>query len=199
MSEQTEQATEQEAPGRQEHYQPRLKVQYREEVVPRLRERFGLENDLAAPRLSKIVLNIGVGEAVEDSAALEDAAETLRVVTGQQPVITRARQSVAGFHLREGRPIGVKVTLRRERMYEFLDRLISVALPRVRDFRGLPPDSFDGTGNYSLGIDEAGVFPELDLDSLNYIFGMDVTIVTTARNDQEAYELLSMLGMPFRR
>jgi large subunit ribosomal protein L5 len=124
---------------------------------------------------------------------------TLRVVSGQQPVITRARRSVAGFHLRKGNPVGTKVTLRRERMYEFLDRLISIVLPRVRDFRGLSPNAFDGTGNYSLGIDETGVFPELDLDSLNHVFGLDVTIVTSARTDQEAYELLDMLGVPFRR
>jgi large subunit ribosomal protein L5 len=151
------------------------------------------------PALEKIVLNIGVGEALEDAGALQDASETLRTVTGQQPVVTRARRSVAGFHLRQGNPIGCKVTLRRARMYEFLDRLISVVLPRVRDFRGLSPNSFDGTGNYSLGISEAAVFPELDLDSLNHVFGMDVTIVTSADTDQEGYELLSMLGMPIRR
>jgi large subunit ribosomal protein L5 len=182
-----------------EDYEPRLKTVYREEVVGSLMERFGLENVLAAPRLQKIVLNMGVGEAVEDAAVLEDAVATMRAISGQQPVITHARRSVAGFHLREGAPVGCKVTLRRERMYEFLDRLISVALPRVRDFRGLSPNAFDGTGNYSLGLEEAAVFPEVDLDSLNNILGFDVTIVTSARTDQEAYELLERLGMPFRR
>ncbi len=182
-----------------EDYQPRLKVHYRQEVVPALQERFGLENVLAVPRLEKIVLNMGVGQAVEDSSVLDDAVTTMRVLSGQQPIITRARRSVAGFHLREGAPVGCKVTLRRARMYEFLDRLISVALPRVRDFRGLSPNAFDGTGNYSLGLEEAGVFPELNLDSLNNILGLDVTIVTSARTDQEAYELLDRLGMPFRK
>ncbi|MFO8008962.1 MAG: 50S ribosomal protein L5 [Candidatus Brocadiia bacterium] len=179
--------------------EPRLRTYYHEEVVSELMERFGWENRMAVPVLKKIVLNIGVGEALEDAGALQDAIETLRTVTGQQPVVTRARRSVAGFHLRQGNPIGCKVTLRRARMYEFLDRLISVVLPRVRDFRGLSPNSFDGTGNYSLGISEAAVFPELDLDSLNHVFGMDVTIVTSADTDQEGYELLSMLGMPIRR
>ncbi len=182
-----------------EDYEPRLKTVYREEVRGALMERFGLENALAAPRLQKIVLNMGVGQAVEDAAVLEDAAATMRAISGQQPIITHARRSVAGFHLREGAPVGCKVTLRRERMYEFLDRLISVALPRVRDFRGLSPNAFDGTGNYSLGLEEAAVFPEVDLDSLNNILGLDVTIVTSARTDQEAYELLDRLGMPFRR
>ncbi len=176
-----------------------MRSYYREEVVSELMERFGWENQMAVPALEKIVLNMGVGEALEDGSALQDAMETLRTVSGQQPVVTRARRSVAGFHLRQGNAIGCKVTLRRDRMYEFLDRLISVVLPRVRDFRGLSPNSFDGTGNYSLGIDEAAVFPELDLDSLSHVFGMDVTMVTTADTDQEGYELLSMLGMPFRR
>ncbi len=191
----TEQA-ESEAP---EQYKPRLKVYYQEEVVPRLMERFGLKNRLAVPRLEKIVLNIGAGEGADDAGVLQDAVETLRCISGQQPVITRARRSVAGFHLRKGMPIGCKVTLRRDRMYEFIDRLISVAIPRVRDFRGLSPDAFDGTGNYSLGVGEPGVFPEVDLDSLKNVFGLDVTVVTTADTDQEGYELLSLLGMPFRR
>ena len=178
---------------------PRLRAFYAEEVVPQLMERFGLTNRLAAPRLQKVVLNIGVGEAVLDAAALQDAVATLRAVAGQQPVITRARRSVAGFRLRQGNPIGCKVTLRRDRMCEFLDRLISVVLPRVRDFRGLSADAFDGTGNFSLGIADSSVFPELDLDSVKNVFGLDVTIVTTARTDQEGYELLRLLGMPFRR
>ncbi|MFO7955825.1 MAG: 50S ribosomal protein L5 [Candidatus Brocadiia bacterium] len=178
---------------------PRLKTYYEQEAVPQLMERFGLENRLAVPRPVKISLNMGVGEAVEDSGALQDAVDSMRIIAGQQPVITRARRSVAGFNLRQGVPIGCKVTLRRDRMYEFLDRLISVALPRVRDFRGLSPNAFDGSGNYSLGIQEVVVFPEVDIEELDHVFGLDVTIVTTAETDQQAFELLSILGMPFRR
>jgi len=179
--------------------EPRLKRQYLEQVLPALMERFQLSNRLAAPRLSRVVLNMGIGEAIDDKNALQDAVETLRAISGQQPIITRARRSVAGFHLRQGVPLGCKVTLRGDRMYEFMDRLISIVLPRVRDFRGLSPNSFDGTGNYSLGITEVVVFPELDLDSLTRIYGMDVTVVTTAKADQEAFELLRLLGMPFRQ
>ncbi len=182
-----------------ETYVPRLKQQYEQDIVPRLMERFGYTNPMAAPRLKKVSLNIGVGEAINDSAALADAQAILRTITGQQPAVTRARRSVAGFHLREGVAIGTRVTLRGARMYEFLDRLIAVALPRVRDFRGLSPDSFDGSGNYNLGIQEAVVFPELDLDSLKSMFGLDIAIVTSARTDQEAFELLRLLGMPFRQ
>jgi len=192
MSETTETTTAQAVP-------PRLKTYYEQEVVPRLMQRFGLKNRLAAPRLEKIVLNMGVGEAISDQTAMEDAILTLRSITGQQPVRTRARHSVAGFRLRRGMIVGCKVTLRGARMYEFLDRLISTALPRVRDFRGLSADSFDGTGNYSLGIEEAAVFPELDLDKLKTIRGLDITIVTTARTDEEGRELLTLLGMPFRQ
>jgi large subunit ribosomal protein L5 len=154
---------------------------------------------MAAPQLVKVVLNMGIGEAVGDQTAMADALETLRVITGQQPIVTRARRSVAGFHVREGIPLGCKVTLRGRRMFEFLDRLISVVLPRVRDFRGVSPNSFDGSGNYSLGLREVVVFPELDLDKLKNIYGLDVTIVTSARTDQEGFELLSLLGMPFRQ
>ena len=182
-----------------ERYVPRLKRQYEQEIVPRLMERFGLKNPLAAPRLAKISLNIGVGEAVNDAAALADAVTILRTISGQQPAVARARTSIAGFHLRAGMPIGARVTLRGIRMYEFLDRLIAVALPRVRDFRGLPSSSFDGSGNYNLGIQEAVVFPELDLDALKTVFGLDIAIVTTARTDQEAFELLKLFGMPFRQ
>ncbi len=182
-----------------EQVEPRLKAYYEQEVVPRMMERFGLQNSMAVPRLRKIAVNIGVGEAVEDATALNDAVAALRTITGQQPATTRARASVAGFHLRQGMPIGARVTLRGGRMYEFLDRVISIALPRVRDFRGLSPDSFDGTGNYSLGIRDAAVFPELDIDSLGTVHGMDVTIVTSADTDQEAFELLRLLGMPFRQ
>lgn len=182
-----------------ETYKPRLKAHFEEEVVPRLMERFGLKNPMAVPRLEKIVLNMGVGEAVAEQTAMEDAVATLRAISGQQPVLTRARQSVAGFRLRKGMPVGCKVTIRGARMYEFLDRLVSIALPRVRDFRGLSPNSFDGTGNYTLGIEETAMFPELDLDKVKRIYGLDVSIVTTARVDQEAFELLSLLGMPFRQ
>jgi large subunit ribosomal protein L5 len=178
---------------------PRLKVHYTEQVVPRMMERFGWGNRLAVPRLCRIVVNMGIGEAVSDQNAMADAVETLRVITGQQPVVTRARRSVAGFRLRQGMSVGCKVTLRGDRMYEFLDRLISIALPRMRDFRGLAPDSFDGTGNYSLGLQESVVFSELDLDKLKNIYGMDITIVTTAQRDQEALELLRLMGMPFRQ
>jgi len=182
-----------------ESYVPRLKRQYEQDIVPRLMERFGLKNPLAAPRLKKVAMNIGVGEAVNDAAALTDALAILRTISGQQPALTKARQSIAGFHLRAGVAIGARVTLRGARMYEFLDRLIAVALPRMRDFRGLSPDSFDGSGNYNLGVQEAVVFPELDLDALKTMFGMDIAIVTTARTDQEAFELLRLLGMPFRQ
>jgi large subunit ribosomal protein L5 len=182
-----------------EAYEPRLKTRFNEQAVPRLMERFELKNRMAVPRLNKIVLNIGVGEAVGSANVMEDAVETLRQVAGQQPVVTRAKRSIAGFRLREGMPIGCKVTLRAVRMYEFLDRLISVVLPRVRDFRGLSPDAFDGNGNYTLGIRDCSVFPEMDLDKIKNVFGLDVTIVTTARTDQEGLELLSLLGMPFRQ
>lgn len=177
---------------------PRLKTYFEDQVVPRLMERFALSNRLAVPRLVKVVLNMGVGEATDDQKAMGDAVETLRAITGQQPVVTRARVAVAGFRLRKGLPIGCKVTLRGARMYEFLDRLISVVVPRARDFRGLSVNAFDGTGNYSMGLREVSVFPELDLDKLSNIFGMDITIVTTAATDQEGAELLRLLGMPFR-
>ena len=178
---------------------PRLKTQYVEQTVPRLMERFGMKNRLGVARVEKVVLNIGVGEAVDDQNAMADAVNTLRAISGQRPVVTKARRSVAGFRVRQGVPLGCKVTLRGDRMFEFLDRLISVVLPRVRDFRGISPDAFDGTGNYSLGLSETAVFPELNLDKLKTFFGLDVTIVTTARTDQEAFELLSLLGMPFRQ
>jgi len=183
--------------GATEAAEPRLKTFYADQVLGPLQERFGLKNRLSVPRLEKIVLNVGVGSAVDDKNAIGDAVETLRAIAGQQPVVTKARRSVAGFHLRVGMPIGCMVTLRGARMYEFLDRLISVVLPRVRDFRGLSSNSFDGTGNYSLGLREVSVFPELNLDKLQRIYGLDITIVTTARTDQEGMELLRLLGMPF--
>jgi len=162
-------------------------------------EELGYKNALAVPRLEKIVVNMGVGKAQEEKKRLDDAARDLAMITGQRPVITKARRSVAAFKVRKGNPIGLKVTLRGPRMYEFLDRLISIAIPRIRDFRGLKPVSFDGRGNYTLGIDEQSVFPEVDLNHIEFAQGMDITVVTTARSDEEASRLLSLLGMPFAR
>lgn len=177
----------------------RLFERYQNEIAPRLQERFGYKNNLAVPRLEKIVVNSGVGRATENADVLEDAIKQISIVTGQRPKVTRARKSVAGFHLRKGNRIGCMVTLRRQRMYEFLDRLISLALPRVRDFRGLKRTAFDGRGNYTLGLADITVFPEIDLDDIQFAHGMDITIVTTAKTDEEAFELLSGFGMPFVR
>ena len=172
---------------------------YRSEVVPAMRERFGYANLLAVPRLEKIVVNIGVGNANEDKTRLEQGQADLAAITGQAPVVTRAKRSVAGFKIREGYPVGLKVTLRGRRMYEFLDRLMSIAIPRLRDFRGLSTRSFDGRGNYSMGIGEQLVFPEVKVDDVQVVQGMDVTICTTAHTDEEALELLRLFGMPFQR
>ena len=179
--------------------QPRAKVRFEQEALPGLMERLGVKNRLAVPRLEKIVLNMGVGRATQDQKLLEDAQLVLASVSGQKPVVTRARKSVAGFQLREGDAVGCKVTLRGRRMYEFFDRLISVVLPRIRDFQGLSPNSFDGHGGYSLGIREHIVFPETDPDAVSGSYGMDVTICTSAKSDPEALELLRLLGMPFRQ
>lgn len=180
-------------------YTPRLKETYRKEVVPELTKRFGYDNVMEVPRLVKIVVNKGVGEAAENQKALDNAVDELRRITGQHPSVSRARKSVSNFKVREGMPIGCKVTLRDARMYEFLDRLVTLALPRVRDFRGVPDRSFDGRGNYTLGIHEQIIFPEIDVDRVDRIDGMDVTFVTTAETDEEAYALLKELGMPFVR
>ncbi len=177
----------------------RLRERYKKEIAPKLMEELGYKNALAVPRLEKIVLNMGVGKSQEEKKRLEDAARDLAMITGQRPIITKARRSVAGFNLRKGTPVGLKVTLRGLRMYEFLDRLISIAIPRIRDFRGVKSNSFDGRGNYTLGIDEQSVFPEVDLDHIEFTQGMDITIVTTARSDEEAFRLLSLLGVPFPR
>jgi large subunit ribosomal protein L5 len=177
---------------------PRMKEKYQTEVVPALMERFGYRNIMEVPRFEKIVLNIGVGEATQDPKALEAAVRDLEAISGQKPVITYAKKSVAAFKLRAGMAIGCKVTLRGDRMYEFLDRLISIALPRIRDFRGVSPASFDGRGNYSLGLREQLVFPEIDYDKIDKVRGLMVTIATTAETDEEAYELLKLMGMPFR-
>ena len=177
---------------------PRLKEKYRTQTVPALKERFGYRNDLQVPRLEKIVVNMGVGEGAHDPKAIDGAMKDMSMITGQKPRLNRARRSVAGFKLRTGMSVGCKVTLRGDRMYEFLDRLTSLAIPRVRDFRGLNPKSFDGRGNFNLGLDEQLVFPEIDYDEIDRVRGMDITIVTTAATDEEGLALLEALGMPFR-
>jgi len=178
---------------------PRLKELYREQIVPTLQKDLGYRNVMQVPRLEKIVVNVGMGEALQNARALDAAVQDVSVITGQQPVVTRARKSIANFKLREGSPIGVKVTLRGNRMWDFLDRLCNVALPRRRDFRGISPDSFDGRGNYTLGLREQLIFPEIDYDKIDRIRGMEITIVTTAQTDEEGFHLLSHLGMPFGR
>lgn len=178
---------------------PRLRRLYLDEVAPKLAKEFGLENPMAVPRLEKISLNMGVGEAITNIKILDDAVEEMAALAGQRPTITRAQKSIASFKLRAGMPIGCRVTLRGARMWEFLDRLISVALPRVRDFRGVPNRSFDGRGNYTLGVREHTVFPEIDLNKVDKVKGMNITIVTTAGNDERARYLLRELGMPFQR
>ena len=176
----------------------RLKDRYREEIAPALKERFDIQNPMRIPGLEKIVVNMGVGEAVANSRALDGAVEDLAKITGQKPQIRRARKSIAGFKIREGMPIGARVTLRNERMWEFLDRFVSVALPRVRDFRGISPRSFDGRGNYAIGLREQVIFPEISYDAIDATRGLDVAVVTTTESDEEARELLRLLGMPFR-
>ena len=176
----------------------RLKDRYREEIAPALQEQFGMQNPMRIPKLEKIIVNMGVGEAAQDSRRLDSAMEDLARITGQKPQLRRARKSVAGFKIREGMPVGVRATLRGERMWEFLDRLVSIALPRVRDFRGINPNAFDGRGNFALGLREQTIFPEVSYDSIDSMRGLDVAVVTTAETDEEAQELLRMLGMPFR-
>jgi large subunit ribosomal protein L5 len=178
---------------------PRLKERYQQEIVPALMKEFGYSNVMQAPRISKIAVNIGLGEALTNSRAIEAATGDLAKMTGQRPVVTKARHSIATYKLREGMPIGAKVTLRGARMWDFLDRLINVVLPRQRDFQGISPDSFDGRGNYSLGLREQLVFPEIDYDSIDKVRGLEVTIVTTAGTDEEARRLLALMDMPFRR
>ena len=177
----------------------RLKERYQKEIAPALSKEFEIGNPMAVPRLEKIVLNMGMGEAIANAKILDTAADELRVVTGQKPVVTKAKKSIASFKLRQGMPIGVMVTLRGDRMYEFLDRLVSIALPRVRDFRGVSPKAFDGRGNYTLGIREQLIFPEIDFNKVDKTRGMNISIVTTARNDEQARSLLKSLGMPFRQ
>lgn len=175
----------------------RLKDKYMNEVAPALQKEFDYDNIMAIPKLDKVIINIGLGEAIQNPKALDAAVEDIKVISGQKPVITYARKSIAAFKLREGMPIGVKVTLRGDRMYEFIDRLFNVALPRVRDFRGVSPKSFDGRGNYSLGLREQLIFPEIDYDKVDKIRGMQIAFTTTAKTDEEGKALLKMLGMPF--
>ncbi len=177
---------------------PRLKARYREEIAPALREKFGLANVMQIPRVTKISVNMGVGEAARDAKLMDGAVRDLTAITGQKPQVVRARLSIAQFKLREGQPIGAKVTLRGDRMWEFLDRLLSLALPRIRDFRGLSPRQFDGHGNYTFGLTEQSMFHEINVDSIDRQRGMDITLVTTARNDDEGRALLKALGFPFR-
>jgi large subunit ribosomal protein L5 len=179
--------------------QARLKQRYQEEIRPELVRRFGYSSPMEAPRILKVTLNMGVGEAKQDSKMLEAAQEQLATIAGQRPNVRRARKSIAAFKLREGMPVGLSVTLRRERAYEFLDRLMSVAIPRIRDFRGLKANAFDGRGNYSMGVREQVIFPEIDYDAVDQIRGLDITITTSAKTDAEAFALLELLGMPFAR
>lgn len=180
-------------------YVPRLKVKYRDEIAPKLKEDLGLGNVMQVPRLEKIVLNMGLGEAINDKKAIDEALEELGLIAGQRPKVNRARKSIANFKLREGMPIGVSVTLRGDRMWEFFDRLLAVAIPRVRDFRGVNPKAFDGRGNYSVGASEQLIFPEIDFDMVNTTRGMNITIVTTADNDAHGKALLDAFGFPFRK
>jgi large subunit ribosomal protein L5 len=179
-------------------YVPRLRKKYQEEIIPQLMKEFGFKNTMQVPKLQRIVVNMGVGEAVQNAKLIESATEELTLITGRKPIVTRAKKSIASFKLREGLPIGVMVTLRREQMYDFLDRLITLALPRTRDFKGVSPKAFDGRGNYTLGIREQIIFPEINYDRVDRIKGMNVTFVTTAKNDEQGRALLRSLGMPFR-
>jgi large subunit ribosomal protein L5 len=185
------------ATAKTDDYVPRLRARFREELVPTLKEQLGLSNLMQVPRLEKVVVNMGVGEAVKDGRLLDAALEDLATITGQKAVVTKARKSIAGFKLREGMAIGAKVTLRGAYMWEFVDRLVSLALPRIRDFRGLSPAAFDGHGNYTLGVTEQLIFPEIDYDKVVKVTGMDITIVTTAKTDDEGRALLAALGFPF--
>ncbi|MCX5779419.1 MAG: 50S ribosomal protein L5 [Firmicutes bacterium] len=176
----------------------KLFEQYKQEITPKMMEKFAYKSVMQVPKVDKVIINIGVGEAIQNPKALDGAVNDLMIITGQKPVITKAKKSIAGFKLREGMPIGCKVTLRGERMYDFLNRLVNIVLPRVRDFRGVSPQAFDGRGNYSLGIKEQTIFPEIEYDKIDKIRGLEVVIVTTAKTDEEARELLKSMGMPFR-
>ncbi|RJP61464.1 MAG: 50S ribosomal protein L5 [Ignavibacteriales bacterium] len=209
MAKQTKKETEQkekktQAPAEKTKVTPvkipaRLSAVYKDEIIPKLKEKFKYSNIMEVPKLDKIVVNMGVGAAVQDSKLLDEAVKELEMITGQKASVRSAKKSISNFKLREGMKIGAKVTLRKERMYEFLDRLVSVALPRVRDFRGISDKSFDGRGNYTLGIQEQIIFPEINVDKITKVLGMDITFVTTAKTDAEAFELLSSFGVPFRK
>ncbi|OPY59732.1 MAG: 50S ribosomal protein L5 [Pelotomaculum sp. PtaU1.Bin035] len=177
---------------------PRMKDKYRNDVIPAMIKKFGYKNVMQVPKLEKVVVNMGVGEAIQNSKAIDSAVSDLMIITGQKPITTKAKKSIAAFKLRAGMTIGAKVTLRGERMYEFVDKLFNIALPRVRDFRGISPKSFDGRGNYSMGVREQLIFPEIEYDKIDKVRGMDIIFVTTARTDEEARELLKLMGMPFR-
>lgn len=177
---------------------PRLQDFYKSDVVPKLKDKFAYKNPMQVPKIEKVIVNMGLGEALENVKIIDSAAQEIGIITGQKPVVTKARKSISNFKLREGVPIGVKVTLRRDRMYFFLDKLMGIALPRVRDFKGVSPKGFDGRGNYTLGVKEQIIFPEINYDKIDKIKGMNITIVTTARTDEEGLELLRLLGMPFR-
>ena len=177
---------------------PNLLEKYRKEIIPQMRDKFGYKSPMQVPAIKKVVINMGVGEAITDIKILDKAQEELAMITGQKPLLRRAKAAIANFKTREGLPVGCKVTLRNRMMYEFLDRLINATLPRIRDFRGIPANSFDQQGNYSLGLKDQSVFPEIDIDRLVRVQGMDITIVTSARNNKEAYELLKLFGMPFQ-
>ncbi len=187
------------AEAKKDGYTPRLKKDYDDRIVQAMTEKFGYKNRFEVPKIEKIVINMGVGEATQDKKKVDVAAAEMELIAGQKPVVTKAKKSIAQFKLREGMPIGVKVTLRRERMYEFLDRLITIALPRVRDFRGLNPKSFDGRGNYAMGLKEQIIFPEISYDRIDKVRGMDIIVTTTAKTDEEARELLRLFNFPFPR
>jgi len=185
--------------SKEEKIIPRLKEKYKKEIVPKFIEEFSLRNFMEVPHIEKVVVNVGAGEATQNPKALENIVEDLSIITCQKPIITRAKKSIAGFKIRKGNPIGCKVTLRGDRMYEFLDRLTSLALPRIRDFRGLSPKSFDGKGNYTIGVDEQLIFPEIDYDKIDKVRGMDITVVTTAEDDKKGFALLKLFGFPFKK
>ncbi|HEY3490646.1 MAG TPA: 50S ribosomal protein L5 [Candidatus Deferrimicrobiaceae bacterium] len=177
---------------------PRLQDYYKSDVVPKLKDKFGYKNPMEVPKVEKVIVNMGLGEALENVKIIDSAVQEIGIITGQKPIVTKARKAISNFKLREGVPIGVKVTLRRDRMFFFLDKLMGIALPRVRDFKGVSPNGFDGRGNYTLGVKEQIIFPEIDYDKIDKIKGMNITIVTSARTDEEGLELLRLLGMPFR-
>ena len=178
---------------------PRLKDKYQQEIIPAMMKKYHYKNKMAVPRIEKVVLNMGLGKARDDAKIIEEATQVMATITGQKPIITKTRKSISNFSIRKGMPVGCKVTLRKNRMYEFLDRLINVAIARIRDFQGVPSDSFDGRGNYTLGIREQLIFPEIEFDKVNTTLGMNVTIATNAKNDEEAKELIALIGMPFKK